>query len=388
MIDLHKNTVIYDKDNSTFDKSRKKHAQKSGIWKRYKKLWLALIFTPIILSLVSGGWVAYKIFKNSSDSAGGNAFGFLVASKLKGEDRGRVNILLAGNSSDDEGHSGANLTDSMMLISINVVDNSAYMLSIPRDFYVDIPGYGYNKLNATYVYGERDDYSASGKPSGGIGLLQQTIEETFGISVDHYAVINYSAFKDSVNAVGGIDVNINSSDPRGIFDPNINIYEGGPLKLTNGWNHLDGQTALNLARARNDPPPDGRRPYGLPRGDFNRTENQRMMLLALAEKAKSLGVVANPVKVGELLDSMGRNVRTDMKTSQIRRLYDLFGAIGAGNIQSLSLSDPDNGVNLLKSYRTPQGSSTLIPTAGIGEYDDIQEFIEKANNPEATPSTQ
>ncbi len=345
---------------------------------RHKKLWRTLILTPAVVLLLSGAFIGWKLFVNSSRAANGNALGFLVASALNGEDKGRVNILLTGNSSDDPGHSGSQLTDSIMIISIDIQNKNAYLLSIPRDFYVRIEGHGYSKINAAYVYGEQDHFQASGYPDGGIGLLEQTLEQTTGVHIDQYALINFGAFRDAVNAVGGIDINIQSSDPRGIFDPNINNAEGGPVKLTNGVHHLNGQQALNLSRARNDPPPDGRIPYGLPRGDYDRTANQRLMLVALKDKVSSIGTISNPLKVGKLLDGFGNNVKTDMKTSQLRRLYDLLKGTDSNNIQSLSLSDPDKGVTLIKGA-TINGSSTQIPSAGLGEYDDIQAYITQVN---------
>ena len=96
-------------------------------------------------------------------------------------------------------------------------------------------------------------WAENGYPSGGMGQLEQVVEENFGIAINYYALIDYSAFRDAVNAVGGIDVTIASSDPRGLYDPNIDYTTHGPLvKLTNGVHHLNGQQALDLVCARGD----------------------------------------------------------------------------------------------------------------------------------------
>lgn len=343
-------------------------------WPRWKRWLRKFLIFLVILALLAAGWLGWKAYRNTS-KLGTDLWSLFDNSKLKGEDRGHINILLAGNSVDDPGHAGADLTDSIMLLSINTTNNTAFILSIPRDLYVDIPGNGYSKINAAYTYGEQDGFKEVGYPDGGMGLLEKTVSQSFGIPIDYYALINYGAFRDGVNAVGGITVTIDSDDPRGLFDRNANV------RLANGTQQLDGQTALNLARARGD----GYGSYGFPGSDFDRTENQRMMMLALREKAMSAGVLANPLKVGSLFDSAGNNVQTDLSLGNIRRLINITNSIGTQNIQSASLNDA-NGVNLLQSYRTRDGQSALVPAAGIDDYSQIQAYIQQlmAGNPPPT----
>jgi LCP family protein required for cell wall assembly len=368
-----------------FKRKSKKDKPQGFSWKRAFKR-TALVAGVFLLA--AGGWLGYKAFNNGSKVFGdNNILGLLNATKLKGEDKGQVNILLAGVSTDDPGHSGGNLTDSIMIISIDTTNNRAYMLSIPRDLWVNIPGYGHAKINAANVYGDNDDFKQPGYPPGGMGLLAQVISEDFEIPIHYYAKINYSAFRDAVNAVGGIDVNVQSSDSRGLYDPNIGAWEGGPLKLANGPQKLDGQTALNLARARGDPCGCGKIGYGFEKSDFTRTQNQRMMLLALKEKITSGGVITNPVKIGQLFDVIGKNVSTDFQPSEVRRLYDLGKLIKSTDIQSLSFNDA-NGANLLASYTSPDGASALIPAAGVDNYSAMIAYLKKVmtNDPIARES--
>lgn len=345
-------------------------------WKKVVKRTAAI---SAIFLLLAGGWMGWKLFSNSGKVFGGdsNILGFLNATKLKGEDKGRVNFLLAGVSTDDPGHGGANLTDSVMLVSIDTTNKKAFMLSIPRDLWVNIPSYGHSKINAANAYGDSDNFTSPGYPDGGMGLLAKVVSENFEMPIHYYAKINYGAFRDAVNAVGGIDVKIESSDPRGLYDPNISKAEGGPLKLPNGVQHLDGQTALNLARARGNPTPDGRYGYGYEQSDFTRTKHQRMMLVAIKDKVTSGGVITNPLKIGELFDVVGKNMKTDLQPGEVRRIYDLSKQIKSSDILSLSLNDAD-GVNLLASYRTPDGASALVPAAGVDDYSDINAYIKKA----------
>lgn len=338
-----------------------------------------IIFVCMLILVLAGGWMATKVLSNVSKVFHGSVFSVLTTTKLKGEDDGRVNILVAGNSADDPGHNGAQLTDSIMLVSIDVRNNTAFMLSIPRDLWVEIPGYGHAKINEAYVDGENGNFSAAGYPSGGMGLLEEVVQQNFGVKSNYYALINYNALKDGVDAVGGVDITVKSDDPRGWYDPSIDWGTHGPLvKLSNGSHHLTGEQALDLSRARGDAPGS----YGFPRADFDRTEHQRMLILALKQKVLSAGTLANPLALSGLFDTLGANVKTDFSLGDVRRLYDISKGINNGSIQSIGLNDA-NGVNMLASYTSPAGQSALIPAAGMDDFTKIQAFLARimTNNP-------
>ena len=334
-----------------------------------------------IIALLIGTWVGGKFIYNAHKLFGGNILNVLSSTKLKGEDQGRVNILLAGNSADDPGHGGAELTDSIMILSIDTKTNRAFMMSVPRDLWVKVPRNGHEKINGAYVDGESQDFSANGYPDGGMGLLEEVIERNFGIKLNYYALIDYQALKQAVDAVGGVDIVVKSNDPRGLYDPSID-YSAHPhrslVKFTNGPHHLNGQQALGYARARGD----AYGSYGFAMADFDRTAHQRQLLVALKEKAISAGVLANPAKLSSLSDAAGNNVKTDFKLDEVHRLYDIMKKINSNDIKSLSLNDAD-GKNLLDSYSAPDGSSALIPAAGLDDFSDIKAFMRKqtSNNP-------
>jgi LCP family protein required for cell wall assembly len=210
--------LIEELDTPRFDHAGLRHA-----FGRLLKRAAALV---ILIALVAGSWLGWKIYHDAAKLTGDkNPLQLLSAftpAALKQTD-GRTNILLAGYSADDAGHQGADLTDSIMILSINQADKSAVVISVPRDLYVDIPGYGYSKINAAYEYGQSENFSAAGYPDGGMGLLEQTLTQDFGVQFNYYSLINYSAFEDAVNAVGGVTVNIQSSDPRGLYDPNTGL---------------------------------------------------------------------------------------------------------------------------------------------------------------------
>lgn len=350
---------------------KKKHKKERS--RRYKIIKRGVL-TILTLFILIGGFVGWKFIRNTNKVFQGGIFGLFDSTKLKGEEKGRVNILLTGTSEDDPGHAGAMLTDSIMLISIDTNNKSGFIMSIPRDLWIDYGtddcSYGtQGKINVVYQCGEEVEFKQSGYPDGGVGLMEKVVEENFGLDLNYFVKINYTAFRDAVNSVGGIDFTVRTNDPRGIYDGNISKAEGGPLKLTNGTHHLNGQTALNLARAR-----CATVCYGFERGDFDRTENQRKMIVALKDKALSAGVLSNPAKISNLFDAVGNNVKTDFQTNEIRRLYDIGKQIQNNNIKSVGLADEE--VNLVTTANV-NGLSVVRPVAGTYDFSDIQAFIKR-----------
>ena len=169
-----------------------------------------------------------------------------------------------------------------------------------------------------------------------------------------------------IDAVDGIDVNIEADDSRGIYDPMVGF------SIANGVQHLDGTQAFLLARSRNDPTYDGRVAYGLSNGDFDRQANQRKIIQALLTKIESSSTLANTTKLQALISSLSGNVTTDLTAGQLRRLYDLSKQISS--TQSITIRGTDSNI-LLSDYTSWSSGSALIPAAGIGNYTDIQSYI-------------
>ncbi|MBX4190596.1 LCP family protein [Candidatus Saccharibacteria bacterium] len=329
--------------------------------KLFKRFIIIFLLMLIIASAFIFAWDARNISTASQKLFGsGSLFDLLGGGSAKGSERGRINILLVGYSIDDPGHPGANLTDSIILLSMNLNENNGYMLSIPRDLYVNIPSHGYAKINEAYT-------------DGSINLLEQIISTNFQTPIDYYALINYATVRETVSALGGITVNINSRDPRGLYDPNISPVDGGPLNLSNGQQSLDGQTALNLTRARGD----AYGSYGFAQADFDRTQHQRLVLTAIKAKL-NWKLILNPVKNQQILNAVANNVRTDIKAYEVRSIFGTFNSIPQSNLKSLSLRD-FNGTNYLSSYQTPYGQSALIPAAGLNDYSAINAALTQLN---------
>ncbi len=348
-------------------------------WKKFAK-WSGVSIG--IGVLLVGGWVGWKLLHNELKIFGWKGIISIVKPvKLKGEDTGHVTILLAGNSADDPGHNGADLTDSIMLISLNTTTKTGFMLSVPRDLYVTIPNLGSGKINEVYEDGERTKFSQPGYAADGMGLLEEVVSQNFSIPINYYGLVDYSAVRQAVDALGGVQINVQSTDPRGVYDPSPDLSNNyQPLvKLTNGVHTLNGTQALGLARARGD----AYGAYGYAQSDFTRTQYQRQVLLAIKDKVFSLGTLSNPVKLGNLFDSFGSNVKTDMTLAEVNRFYSLTKDIPNAKIASAGLNNA-NGKNLLAGYTTGSGQSALVPQLGADNYSDIQAFVNQLSNPPAT----
>jgi len=238
--DVHKNlpqSYVPDSRRRALEASKlasqidKKKPRKRRWIKRSLLAVFLLVFIPFA---IFAGWNARNAAKASEKMFGtGNLTRLLIPTKLANQD-GRVNILLVGYSKDDPGHDGAELTDSILILSLDNQKKTGYMLSIPRDLYIEIPGYGTARVNEAYQAGEKSGFKEDGYPDGGVGLLEKTISDKLDIKFHYYAVIDYGTVKDIVKALDGITVKIDSKDPRGIYDPGFLAKEGSKLRLKNG----------------------------------------------------------------------------------------------------------------------------------------------------------
>jgi hypothetical protein len=198
--------------------------------------------------------------------------------------------------------------------------------------------------------------------------------------------VNTSVVKDIVDAIGGIDVVIESDDPRGIYEPIFDgiCYKPTPefkqacidgknqlLKLPNGPAHLDGLHALLLAQARNS---SGG--YGMSNSNFDREKNQQKVIIGIKEKAVKNGLSTNFEQVTKIMESLGNNLRTNFKASEVRTLADLLGDIDNNNIKQIPLSDTENNVYLVQTSIVGD-ASVVVPVAGIFDYTGIIKHIKQ-----------
>lgn len=259
-------------------KSKKRRKKKSRLQK-------FLIIAAVILALLTGGLylgvgaVYAKMNYQPLES--------LAGAPMK--EQGVVNILLIGNDSRENAEDGR--SDAMILLSISNKTKKIYMTSLLRDMYVEIPGHNNNRLNAAYSY-------------GGAELLMETVEQNLDITVNRYVLVNFEAFANLVDAVGGVDLELTSEEIEYVngylveYNMLFDRAEGTDYMDTSqsGMVHLNGPQALAYCRNRY---------LGT---DFGRTERQRKVLSAVIQKLPT-ALLTNP---GELIGGLMPNLTTNL----------------------------------------------------------------------------
>jgi LCP family protein required for cell wall assembly len=274
--------------------------------------------------------------------------------KLAGERNDRINILLLGMGGI--GHDGPFLTDTMMIVSIKPSTNQVAMISIPRDLGVEIPGYGIRKINHANAYGEAD------KQNWGAALATEVIENTFDLDIQYYARIDFQAFKEIIDEVDGVNINVE----RSFSDPLFPTTDGGyqTLDFSAGTQNMDGNRALEYARSRHGSNGEG--------SDFARSARQQKVILALKEKVLSFGTLANPLTINNIIKSLDKHITTNMEFSDIIAMLKLGRELNTGNIIRLVL---DTGPNsYLQEAFTADGAFILKPKTG--NFKQISQLIE------------
>lgn len=300
--------------------------KRTGKWK-----WLLVIFGLILLILSVSAGASYLYVK---------------AHTLEGEKTGRVNILVMGVDSV------ATLSDTIMILSINTrsADPQVAIVSLPRDLFLNIPEFGQTKINAAYTYGENNDY-----PGGGPGLTKDTIETNIDIPIHYYLTMDFAGFKQLVDAVGGVDVEVKQDidDP---FYP-LDDYSGTEdFILAAGPQHLDGETALKYARSRQTTT------------DFDRAARQQQIILAFKDKVVDKSTLYDRQRVSNIRQVLEQHLKTDIDFRDAAKIgLILYGIKDAGI--SRHVIDTSNYLRPLLP-----GASALVPTAG--DFSEISDFFE------------
>lgn len=293
-----------------------------------------------------------KVIARNTGIAAESLKGELKLADLKGEGEGRVNILLLGIG--DSGHAGAELTDSIMVVSLDPKTRDVAMLSLPRDMYVKIPAQGYDRVNAAHALGEQL------KKGGGPELAKKTISQTLDIPIHYFVRVDFSGLKKAVDAVGGVEIDVAEAlyDPEYPCDKNEGRMCG--FKLKAGPTHMDGTVALKYARCRK----------GNCGNDFGRAARQQQILVALRDKALKASTLANPAKLGAMLDVVGDHLRTDLQLDEIQKLADISQKIDQTIIINKVIDDSETGF----LYGTNIGGASVLQPK-TGNYKQIQAFV-------------
>lgn len=364
------------------DSVEKKAEQKKGKKKRRRTKIVSLVIGLVLLLGI--GFLVYKAWQIGSRIFQGNLLGIFQQQELKKDAYGRSNVLILGSTDDMPGRDGANLTDSMMVLSVSQEKKDAFMFNIPRDLWVDygracLPGYS-GKINAFYACADE----AEGKEAEmrRMDATRKLVGKIFDMDIQYVVHINTVVIRDSVDAIGGITVDVKSSDPRGVLDSTFDEIcwksgqdrqkicpSGHYLDLKNGPNEMDGQKAMAFSQARGM----GAMSYGLEKSNFDREQNQQLVLMALKDKAASSGTLTDIGKIMGLMDAMGDNLRTNIDASEIRTIADLASEIDNSNIKRISFIDQEPPLMTTAN----NGQSIVRPVAGLTDFSQIQAFIKK-----------
>lgn len=273
-----------------------------------------------VLLVVVGSYGAYSYFRFVNGISHVN-----VISGAGKDDAGQAeNILLVGDDHRPAGASAAEMaelsttddgggsnTDTMMLLHLPADRQSATLISLPRDSWVNVPGYGMNKLNNAFSLG-----GGNTNPTAGAKLLIRTVQDLTGLTINHYVRVSLLGFYNIAKALGPIQVCLNNA----VNDP----YSGADFPA--GVSTLDAKQALSFVRQR----------HGLPRGDLDRVVRQQYFLSVEARKILSAGTLLNPAKLTNVLDAVSSSLETDPDLNLVALAEQLHGLMG-GKIRSATI---------------------------------------------------
>lgn len=330
--------------------------------KRKKKhIFLKALVVFFVVALGVGALFSYKVLSVSRDvfvSEDGNSSFFgeikrLFVSndekRLKGQTEGRTNILLMGMGG--EGHTGAYLTDTIMVASVAFNDDSSIkdvaFISIPRDLYVPYEG-GKGKINSVFSAGERY------QEGSGADFLSETVGNLLDIPIHYYVRVDFEGFRQIIDSLGGITVDVE----RSFVDNEYPTYNFGyqTVKFEKGLQKMDGETALQFARSRHGVVTDDS--GGYEGSDFARARRQQRILEAVKERLFSVYTIINPKIVNDLLGAIGDHARTNIQPSEMLIFADMAKSYDTSRLNNAVLEHGDDG--LLYSSRVG-GSYVLLP---------------------------
>lgn len=260
----------------------------------------------------------------------------------------RINAIFLGIPG--AGNSAPNLTDTLMILSINNETGKGFLLSIPRDLLVRVPGKNfYTKINSLYQEGRIDS-------------VKTILREISGLDFDYDFVIDLEGVKKIIDELGGIDVFVENEIYDPAFPESNNSYE--LFRLEKGQHHLDGETAVKYIRTRHDPT-----------GDFARMRRQQQVLIALKDKISSLNPLWNSATILNLWQISAEHFKTNLSIENIKSAWKMLKNI---DLDKLEFHVLDQTSDLVVPDHTLLGNQTayiLRPKNGLNNYSEIKNYI-------------
>lgn len=255
----------------------------------------------------------------------------------------RVNILLLGSDTDEK-FQGQYIAQTDIVVTIDPSSGSVGMLSIPRDFYINVPNAGMHKLDEAYGL-------------GGVALSRATIEQDFGIPINYYAWVGLDGFIKVINEVGGVDVDVmhpivDDQYPNDVGKNASNPYSVKRLYLSPGPQHLDGPTALEYVRSR----------HADLVGDFGRSARQQQVLNALKPKLENPDIFG---KLSAIANDLKGYLKTDMQLGDVLKLMNFARSLDPNKINRLILGPPYSTSGKAPAGGADAGADIVIPNCSL-----------------------
>jgi LCP family protein required for cell wall assembly len=248
-----------------------------------------------------------------------------------------LNIALLG--SDQRPYGGGFRTDTIMILMLNKATKKAALVSFPRDLYVYIPAYGMDRINGAFPEGYSINY-----PGGGFALFQDTMKYNFGLTIHHYAMMNFWGFRDLINQLGGIDVYC----AYGLTDTRQGM---GEYSVPSGWNHMDGDTALWYVRSR------------YTTSDFDRTRRQQEVILGISQTLLNKNALAN---IPGFFVTLANYVQSDLTLEMVEPFAELATTLSISSISRAAIVPK----TYARDWITPDGKMVVLP-----DYDAIHSLL-------------
>lgn len=254
----------------------------------------------------------------------------------------RLDVLILGirgDKEEDVENAGGLLTDTILIASFDKDSKKTAMISIPRDLYIEVAMTAKNGKRVEIKGKINEIYERGLANGGGIDLAEKIISKITGTYIDKTVVLNFNAFKEIVDDLGGVDIRLEKPFKE-------STQWGYEFSLPAGNNHLDGGQALYYVRSR----------YST--SDFDRARRQQEVIIAIKNKALSLGVLSSPLKINSLLSSLEGNVKTDFQIWDINDILTLASSFNPKQpVKSFVISTD----NIVYETKAANGEYVLLP---------------------------
>lgn len=336
-----------------------KHKKKKNK-KSHKGRIIALVIVFVLTAGITGAMLWGNKIITKLTGGNSNIFDFIGAMtsnvKLKADENGRTNILVFGTSGytmdGDEGngiHDGAQLTDSIMVVSLDQENGDVAMVSLPRDLYVGNTCTSTGKVNEVYYCANLNgDDEASGAEA-----LKSVMKDIFDLDIHYRVHVDWGALVSIVDGLGGITVTLDE-DIEDDWTKTF-IKAGEPVTL-------NGERALGLARAR----------HGTEMGDFTRGNSQQKILAAIQDRIVNGGIDFGTA-LG-LIEAVGDNVRMDFNAEELKSVFYIAKDMEIANMRQIPLIDYKNNIYYLSTAEM-NGISYVVPADGFKKYTSIQKYV-------------